>query len=587
MIRSSRYLLFLLLVHTAVAKLRTFELNISRRNVNPDCFNQSYPVLVVNDQFPGPPIRVTNNDDVHIIVRNKADVATTIHYHGIFQIGTTEADGMPNVTQAAIAPGEEYHQYFKVINQAGTYFYHAHVDLHDDSAYGPFIVYDSEEAWPEHSNGRLSDGPFEYDDERVLMLSEWWHQNDNERLEYYMGKRFNGVKAADSYLINGRTIYDPANEKDDCNGFSSIDVQQGKVYRLRIIGSMTFASLGLSIAQHTMTIIEVDGNLVKPYQTSFLDIASGQRFSVLISADQAPESYYMNTAAYVTDPSSNGKAVIRYVTGGDDSNDSNDNDDNDDNDDNRALGVSVPGIFGTSVKAVSVPAPPDVPTTFSQWVFPQLTPLIDQGPDFGKPPDRTIILSPIEQRVSPGNTTRWYINGHAPPEWDEPLIEQLTRHQHPWLNKTAIRLNRAGITDGYDHTLQTYPMNYGEVVDIVLHTAMLSDGTCAGHPWHTHGMVHYAIANGQGQYIHQRDKYIRTYPTPIPKDVTFVYGLFPVPPNTPVGTLCTWTKIRLHLINPGLWAFHCHITSHMLQGMMTILEVAPHQIEYLQRNRKR
>ncbi|KAF7722525.1 hypothetical protein EC973_003051 [Apophysomyces ossiformis] len=570
-------LLFALLVHSVTAKLRTFELNISKRRLNPDCFNQSYPALVVNDQFPGPPLRVTQNDDVHVIIRNHADEPTTVHYHGILQVGTTEADGMPNVTQAEIPPGEEYHQYFKVIGQTGTYFYHAHVGLQDGSVHGPFIVYDSEESWPEHNDKKLKDGPFEYDDERVLMLGEWWHQDTDDRLEYYLGPRFTGVQAADSYLINGRTIYGSLGQSEHCEGLSAIDVEHGKIYRLRVIGSLTFASLGLSIAGHTMTIIEVDGNLVEPYDTTFLDIASGQRFSVLVSANQAPKSYYINTTAYLIEASaSNGRAILRYVKGG-----KTKDEDEDENEDER--GASIPKIFAPVAKAATIGTLPQVPETFSQWLFPQLKPLVNGEHDFRTAPDRTIIWKPVERRIPSGNVTRWYINDHAGPEWHEPLIERLARRQGPWFNETVIRLNREERWDGYDSELQVYPMRYGEVVDIVIHASVLNDGTCPGHPWHTHGMVHYAIANGQGEYIHRRDKDIRTYPTPIAKDVTFVYGVDYMPPNTPRSTLCSWTKVRLHLTNPGLWAFHCHITAHMLQGMMTVLEVAPEEIKYLQR----
>lgn len=33
--------------------------------------------------------------------------------------------------------------------------------------------------------------------------------------------------------------------------------------------------------------------------------------------------------------------------------------------------------------------------------------------------------------------------------------------------------------------------------------------------------------------------------------------------------------IKISQDNPGVWAVHCHITAHMLQGKMTVLEVDP------------
>ena len=107
---------------------RTFEINITTGPLNPDCYDQGYLGLLVNGQFPAPPIRVTKDDYVHIIVHNdiQTNYSTAIHYHGILQLGTPEADGVPGLTQKPIQPGETYHQRFQVIGQAGTFYYHAH-----------------------------------------------------------------------------------------------------------------------------------------------------------------------------------------------------------------------------------------------------------------------------------------------------------------------------------------------------------------------------------------------------------------------------------------------------------------------------
>lgn len=544
-------ILFLLLslvvvVQTAKARLHTIELNLTVGQVNPDCYETSYTRLLVNGQHPAPPIRVVKDDEVHIIVRNGIDTgyATVIHYHGILQIGTTEADGMPNVTQAPLQPGEEYHQRFTVKQQIGTYFYHAHVDLQDDVIHGPFIVYESEDAMPDVSKkkDRLREGPYEYDDERILMLSEWWHRSEQERLDYILGDKYNGMVVADSYLLNGRTVYNTSSLlSEHCEGYSAIDVEQGKVYRLRVIGSLTFATLGVAIAKHSMTVIEVDGELVKPYETSYLEVASGQRFSVLLKADQAPESYFIDTHAYYLSnnpETSNGRAILRYVQSPSST-----------SEEKRANAVMAtkPDVFRPHARNATVQDLPVFPPGKPEWIFPSLESVNPADHDFDAPPDRTIVLVPIE-KLMPDGTTRWLINDHLPPEWPVPLLYQLAERETQTLNETAIQRNREGQTDGFDDGTQSYPLRYGETVDFVIQaTTLLADGTCAGHPWHSHGYTHYAIANGPGAYIHERDKDLRTYPHPIPKDTTFVYPIQPSS-NQTGGIPCGWTKVRFFTV---------------------------------------
>ncbi|KAF7720762.1 hypothetical protein EC973_006153 [Apophysomyces ossiformis] len=567
------------------ARVRRITLDIANAKTNPDC-NQTITNMVINGRFPAPPIRVTKNDYVDITVRNNGNKPTSIHYHGIFQIGTTEADGFPNITQRAIPPGGTYRQQFRVINQAGTFFYHAHSGLQDEAIQGPFIIYDSDDAWPaeafdnEIPTHKIRDGPYEYDDERIVQLSEWWHQTETERVDYVLGDQFTGVIPADSYLINGRTVYNPQNAFDrskNCGGYSVIGVEPGKTYRLRVIGGVTFSALGLAFAKHTMTIIEVDGVLVKPYQVSYLEVASGQRFSVLLQANQDPSmDYYISTQPYWSQATtSNGRAILRYIAG-----------DKELRICKSPLGLLNLDLLSKEKQKTLDPTLPTFPPARSQWFFRDLQPLIQEH-DFTKKPTRTILIEPVE-RLLPDNTTRWFISGHAPPQWYPPLIEQFAAGIRSRFNDTVIALNRLNRGDGYDPDMQGYPIKRNEVIDFVLQDTALPNGICVGHPWHTHGHVHYAIAFGPGAYNPDTDEDLRNYATPIAKDITFVYPVQPgAPADTPGGTPCGWTKIRLFADNPGLWGLHCHITSHMLQGMMTAMFEAPEDIPVLMRSSKR
>ncbi len=51
-----------------------------------------------------------------------------VHWHGIRQLGTVDADGVNGVTQCPIAPGETYTYRFKAV-QYGHTWYHSHYSL--------------------------------------------------------------------------------------------------------------------------------------------------------------------------------------------------------------------------------------------------------------------------------------------------------------------------------------------------------------------------------------------------------------------------------------------------------------------------
>jgi iron transport multicopper oxidase len=72
-------------------------------------------VMGINGQWPIPPLFVTKGDTLIINVHNGlGNETTSIHYHGIFQNGTTDMDGAAQVTQCAIQPGGSFTYNFTV-----------------------------------------------------------------------------------------------------------------------------------------------------------------------------------------------------------------------------------------------------------------------------------------------------------------------------------------------------------------------------------------------------------------------------------------------------------------------------------------
>src|SRR5215469_7680199 len=74
---------------------------------------------------PGPEIRVRQGEPIRVVVENKLDEATTVHWHGIRL--PNAMDGVPGLTQKPIHPGESFTYEFTPPD-AGTFWYHPHAD---------------------------------------------------------------------------------------------------------------------------------------------------------------------------------------------------------------------------------------------------------------------------------------------------------------------------------------------------------------------------------------------------------------------------------------------------------------------------
>ncbi|CAL9375229.1 hypothetical protein SUDANB176_00949 [Streptomyces sp. enrichment culture] len=77
-----------------------------------------------NGRVPGPAITATEGDAVEVTLRNDdIEDGVTLHWHG-YDVACGE-DGVPDLTQRPVAPGEEFVYRFRA-DQVGTYWYHTH-----------------------------------------------------------------------------------------------------------------------------------------------------------------------------------------------------------------------------------------------------------------------------------------------------------------------------------------------------------------------------------------------------------------------------------------------------------------------------
>ena len=102
--------------------VKVFEMTASviQWEVTPGEFVDAY---AYNGMVPGPLLRVTEGDQVRIVLKNELPEPTILHIHG--PVLPNSMDGVPDVTQPLIQPGESFTYDFE-IHPAGTFVYHTH-----------------------------------------------------------------------------------------------------------------------------------------------------------------------------------------------------------------------------------------------------------------------------------------------------------------------------------------------------------------------------------------------------------------------------------------------------------------------------
>lgn len=97
-------------------------------------------MMAYNGQLPGPTLRVAQGSNVTIPFTNRLDQPTTVHWHGVRL--ENAMDGVPQVTQAPIAPGDTF-TYRIEFPDEGLFWYHPHVreDVQQElGLYGAILV---------------------------------------------------------------------------------------------------------------------------------------------------------------------------------------------------------------------------------------------------------------------------------------------------------------------------------------------------------------------------------------------------------------------------------------------------------------
>ncbi|KAB5540424.1 multicopper oxidase-domain-containing protein [Coniochaeta sp. 2T2.1] len=270
-------------VISSTPAVREYEFIISQQHGAPDGFEKL--MTLVNGQSPGPLIEANTGDTVRVVVHNQlSNTSTSIHWHGIDQRNSSWMDGVSGVTQCGIPAGESFTYEFTIVDQRGTFWYHAHTTLqYTDGLFGPIATTTTPPPPPCASH---------------LLASSRWSPD------------ITGVEPLpDNFLLNGQHTYNcsvnsttwPAPAGASCTGgaLSVVSVSPDtNVTRLRLINHSTFFSFWFSIDNHTLTTVEIDGVEVEPIADQRgVYVNVGQRYSVLVhSLPDRKGSYAMRAS---------------------------------------------------------------------------------------------------------------------------------------------------------------------------------------------------------------------------------------------------------------------------------------------------
>src|SRR5262249_41473076 len=113
----------------------------------------------VNGQVPAPILRWRQGDTIALAVTNGLNEESSIHWHGVRT--PSAMDGVPGLSFRGIAPGETFVYRFPV-HQSGTYWYHSHSMLQEQTGlYGAIVIE------PKGGYGQA------FDRDYVVLLSDW------------------------------------------------------------------------------------------------------------------------------------------------------------------------------------------------------------------------------------------------------------------------------------------------------------------------------------------------------------------------------------------------------------------------------
>ncbi|SFO18193.1 copper-resistance protein, CopA family [Roseovarius lutimaris] len=243
-------------------------------------------------------LRFKEGEEVTINVTNNLRESTSIHWHGL--VLPFRQDGVPGISFNGIAPGETFTYRFP-IQQAGTYWFHSHSGFQEpDGAYGAIVI---EPRGGERVRAnrdyvvQLAD-KHPHPGSRIMRnlkrMPDYYNRSQRTLQTLIEDSRQDSLKAAlKDRGMWGRMRMMPT-DIEDVQGFTPLINGQstsqnwtglfrpGEKIRLRIVNSSAMTYFDMRIPGLRMTVVQADGNDVRPVTVDELRVAVAETYDVIV-----------------------------------------------------------------------------------------------------------------------------------------------------------------------------------------------------------------------------------------------------------------------------------------------------------------
>lgn len=461
--------------------------------------------IAINGSIPAPELHFTEGDTASIYVHNEMNTETSIHWHGL--ILPNEQDGVPFLTTSVIRSNTTHHYQFPIV-QNGTYWYHSHTKLQEQSGmYGAFIIHKRKYEPMKEYTILLSDWVDErpYEVHRSLhAATDWYAIRKNATQDYLQAvkegyfktkvlnewKRMLAMDVSDVYydrmLTNGKV-------SDEQPTFKA-----GEKIRLRIINGSSSTYFWLKYAGGKLTAVATDGADVEPVEADRMIIGVAETYDVIVSIPEDGSYEFLATSEDRT------RSTSLWLGQG-----------------NRHAAKPLPRLkYFEGMNMMNGMMKMD--GTMNDMGMQMTNQVMDMNtvmyPEIVDSSEEIVTLkyamlrSPVKTVLpdAPTRTMRWELTGNM--------------NRYIWTidNKTVSESDKVLIKKG-------------ENIRIILY-----NNSMMRHPMHLHGHF-FRLVNGNGEY----------------SPLKTVLDIMPMETDT----------IEFAATESGDWFFHCHILYHMMSGM--------------------
>ncbi|MFZ1616084.1 MAG: multicopper oxidase domain-containing protein [Flavobacteriales bacterium] len=515
-----------------VPKVTRYDLYVTDTLLN--YTGKSVHAIAVNGQTPMPTLHFTEGDTALIVLHNNLKKGeTSLHWHGL--ILPNRYDGVPWLTTAPIPAGGTHVYKFPLV-QSGTYWYHSHTMLQEQSGMnGALIIHKREEpTMPEY----------------VLLLTDWTNMKPMEvsrRLHnaddwFTIQKNKLRPGTVQSYLdaiktghlgtkltnewkrMHAMDVSDVYYDRFLSNGLPIATAPQFKgaeQVRIRIINGSSSTYFWINYAGGKMEVVASDGADVEPVAVDRFIIGTAETYDVIVTLPAANTAYELlataedrtrSTSVYIGDgirQLASPLQPLKYFEGMKMMNDMMRMDGNLDD-----MGMTM------SLQQMDM----------NEVMYPEISGAAQTGHEH---------MDHADMQASTGITTLNYGMLRAPEPTVLPPgpIKELRFELTGNMNRYLWSINNRTISE-----TDKIMIRKGENVRLILH-----NNSMMRHPMHLHGHF-FRVLNGQGDHAPLKN----------------VLDIMPMETDT----------IEFAGTEDGDWFFHCHILYHMMSGMGRVFSYA-------------